>query len=69
MALLATDFAKQVIPADIREQVYALWIDSAGKSLEANQTTLAIVPLARLTREGGYLERLRAKGYLVEPPK
>ncbi|HEX5161652.1 MAG TPA: TraB/GumN family protein [Steroidobacteraceae bacterium] len=69
MALLATDFAKQVIPADIREQVYALWIDAAGKSLEANQTTLAIVPLAKLTREGGYLERLRAKGYLVEPPK
>jgi hypothetical protein len=69
MALLTTDFAKQVIPADIREQVHALWIDAAGKSLEANPTTLAIVPLAKLTREGGYLERLRARGYVIEAPK
>ena len=69
MALLTTDFARQIVPADIREQVYVLWIDAAGKSLAANQTTLAIVPLAKLTREGGYLERLRAKGYLIEAPK
>ena len=69
MALLTTDFAKQVIPADIREQLHALWIDAAGKSLEANPTTLAIVPLAKLTREGGYLERLRARGYVIEAPK
>lgn len=69
MALLTTDFARQIVPADIREQVYVLWIDAASKSLEANQTTLAIVPLAKLTREGGYLERLRAKGYLIEAPK
>jgi len=27
------------------------------------------VPLQKLTRQGGYLERLRAKGYDVEPPK
>jgi hypothetical protein len=32
--------------------------------LAANQTTLAIVPSAKLTRAGGYLEKLRAKGYL-----
>jgi len=69
MALLATDFAKQVVPADIRAQLHALWIDSAGKALAANQTTLAIVPLAKLTRAGGYLEMLRAKGYLIEEPK
>jgi len=69
LALLATDFAKQVIPPDIREQLHALWLESAGKSLAANQTTLAIVPLAKLMRAGGYLDRLRAKGYLIEAPK
>ena len=69
MALLATEFAKEVIPADIREQLHALWIESAGKSLETNQTTLAIVPLSKLMRQGGYLERLRARGYLIEDPK
>ena len=69
MALLNTEFAKSVIPADIREQLYVLWIGAAEKSLGANQTTLAIVPLTKLLREGGYLERLRAKGYLIEEPK
>jgi hypothetical protein len=67
--LLNTEFAKSVIPADIREQLYVLWIGAAEKSLGANQTTLAIVPLTKLLREGGYLERLRANGYLIEPPK
>ena len=42
---------------------------SAEKSLGANQTTLAIVPLAKLMRADGYLDRLRAKGYLIEAPK
>jgi len=27
------------------------------------------VPLAKLMRAGGYLEMLRAKGYLIEAPK
>jgi hypothetical protein len=44
-------------------------MDAAAKSLGANQTTLAIVPLAKLTRAGGYLERLRARGYSIEAPK
>jgi hypothetical protein len=39
------------------------------KSLSANETTLAIVPLGKLTRKGGYLERLRARGYQIEAPK
>ena len=69
MALLNTEFAKAVVPADIREQVYALWIGAAEKSLGANQTTLAIVPLGKLLRADGYLDRLRAKGYLIEAPK
>jgi hypothetical protein len=69
MALLNTTFAKQIVPADIREQLLALWIGAAEKSLGANQTTLAIVPLGKLLRADGYLDRLRAKGYLIEAPK
>ena len=69
MAVLGSQVAKEIIPADIREQLYVLWMQSAEKSLATNQTTLAIVPLQKLTRQGGYLERLRAKGYNVEPPK
>lgn len=69
MALLGSQVAKEVLPADIREQLHALWVDSAEKSLSANEITLAIVPLGKLTREGGYLARLRAKGYDVEAPR
>jgi hypothetical protein len=69
MALLGSQVAKEVLPDDLREQLYALWIDSAEKSLAANETTLAIVPLAKLTREEGYLARLRAKGYDIEAPR
>ena len=68
MAVLSSQVAREVIPADIREQVHALWLDAAEKSLAANPTTLAIVPFVKLTRAGGYLEMLRAKGYLIEAP-
>ena len=68
MAVLSSQVAREVIPADIREQVHALWLDAAEKSLAANPTTFAIVPFVKLTRAGGYLEMLRAKGYLIEAP-
>jgi hypothetical protein len=68
MAVLSSQVAREVIPADIREQVHALWLAAAEKSLAANSTTFAIVPFVKLTRAGGYLEMLRAKGYLIEAP-
>lgn len=68
MAVLSSQVAREVIPADIREQVHALWLEAAEKSLAANSTTFAIVPFVKLTRGGGYLEMLREKGYLVEAP-
>jgi hypothetical protein len=67
-AVLDTGLAKEIIPADIREQLYQLWIEAAVKSLGTHETTLAIVPLSKLLREGGYLERLRARGFEVESP-
>lgn len=68
MAVLNSQVAREVLPADIRERVIALWIDAAGKSLAANQSTFAIVPFAKLTRPDGYLARLRQRGYLIEAP-
>jgi hypothetical protein len=69
MAVLDSGVAKEVIPADVREQLYAAWMRAAEQALAANETTLAIVPLSKLTRAGGYLERLRALGYRIEAPK
>ena len=65
---MSSQVAREVIPADIREQLVALWTAAAEKSLAANQTTFAIVPLAKLMRDDGYLAGLRAKGYDVEAP-
>jgi hypothetical protein len=69
MAVLGSDVAKEIIPTDIREQLYGSWMEAAVKTLATNETTLAIVPLAKLTRQGGYLERLRARGYLIDAPE
>jgi hypothetical protein len=68
MAVMSSQVARAVVPADVRDQVHALWLEAAEKSLAQNQTTFAIVPFAKLTRAGGYLEMLRAKGYLIEAP-
>jgi len=69
MAVLGSEVARELIPADIREKLYDAWMTAAAQALAANETTLAIVPLAKLTREGGYLELLRARGYSIEPPR
>jgi hypothetical protein len=68
MAVMSSQVARNLIPADIRNQVHALWLESAEKSLAANQSTFAIVPFVKLTRADGYLAMLRAKGYLIEAP-
>lgn len=69
MAVMNAQVAREVIPADIAEQTYALWIDSAGTSLAANPVTFAVVPFGKLTRADGYLARLRDEGYVVEGPQ
>ena len=68
MAVVNSQVAREVIPADVREQVHALWLAAAERSLAANSTTFAVVPFVKLTRAGGYLEMLRGRGYLVEAP-
>ncbi len=68
-AAMASQVAKDVIPTDIREQVYALWVAEAERALRSNETTFAIAPLAKLLQDDGYLARLRAKGYTVESPR
>jgi len=69
MAVMSSQVAREFIPADIREQVHALWLDAAEKALAANQTTFAIVPFVKLTRTDGYLAMLRNKGYRIDAPQ
>jgi hypothetical protein len=69
MAVMSSQVAREMVPADIREKVHALWLEAAEKSLAANQTTFAIVPFVKLTRPDGYLAMLSKKGYLIEAPQ
>jgi len=69
MAVMSSQVARNLVPADVRDQVHALWLEAAEKSLAANATTFAIVPFVKLTRADGYLAMLRKKGYLIEAPQ
>ena len=68
MAIMSSQVAKELLPGDIPEQVQARWIAEAERALRDNETTFAIVPLAKLMRADGYAARLRAKGYVVDAP-
>jgi hypothetical protein len=69
MAIMGSQVAKELLPSDIPEQVQARWIAEAERALRENETTFAIVPLAKLMRDDGYAARLRAKGYVVDAPR
>ncbi|MET0268060.1 MAG: TraB/GumN family protein [Duganella sp.] len=45
------------------------WLAAAEKSLTANASTFATLPLVNLMDPKGYLAALEAKGYLVEKPE
>jgi TraB/PrgY/gumN family len=69
MAIANAQVARDLVPADIREQLIAKWLEAAEAGLAANQTTFAVVGFGKLTRPDGYLDRLRAKGYSIESPQ
>jgi hypothetical protein len=68
MAIMSSQVAKELLPSDIPERVQARWIAEAERALRENETTFAIVPLAKLMRADGYVARLSAKGYVVDAP-
>lgn len=69
IAVLNSQVARDVFPRDIRDRLRALWLDAARQGLAANQITFAIVPLRKLLGADGYLEALRADGFLVQAPQ
>jgi TraB/PrgY/gumN family len=69
LAIMKSQVASDVIPADLPERVAALWVEHAGRSLETNSVTFAVVPFPKLVRPDGYLDALRARGLRVEAPQ
>ena len=53
---------------DIRTVVREKWLAAADKALQTNTTTLAVLPIADLSGNDGYIDALRQRGYEVESP-
>jgi hypothetical protein len=58
---------------DQLEQAYAQlsdeWLAAVDSALNENKSTFAVLPISQLLAKDGWLEKLRAKGYLIEDPK
>jgi uncharacterized protein YbaP (TraB family) len=52
-----------------RTQVAEEWGKAVAAALARNMSTFAVAPMSELTRDGGWLADLRAKGYTVEAPE
>jgi len=49
-------------------RVRAAWVDAADQALRAHRTSLALLPLAEITRPDGYLAALAMRGVVVVAP-
>jgi uncharacterized protein YbaP (TraB family) len=54
--------------ADLQQRVKASWLTAAEKSLAANKSTFAMLPMSDLLNADGLLAALRTKGYQVDEP-
>lgn len=45
------------------------WMAAVERGLANNHTTFAVLPVGELVNDDGLLAQLRAKGYVVEPPR
>lgn len=53
---------------DIEAQVESRWLAAAEQALANNTVTFAVLPMRELLKPDGYIAKLQAKGYVVEPP-
>jgi hypothetical protein len=53
----------------LRERSRASWLKAAERSLSANTSTFAILPMSQVLGPKSYLAELQARGYSVESPK
>ena len=53
---------------DIRSAMREIWIAAADEALRTRKSTVAVLPIADLVAEEGYLHALRQLGYDIESP-
>lgn len=68
-AITGADFARKLGFADAPARLEAVWLNAARTALDKNRQTFAMLPMEQLLAADGYLARLKAQGYQVEPPE
>lgn len=63
-----TEFARRRGMDQLEQRLRAHWLGIARQALQNNRSTFAVMPLSDLLQAGGYLDLLRAEGYVVEAP-
>ena len=61
-------FLKKLNAQDLVAQLEKVWLDGVEKALTNNKVTLTALPITRLIAVYGYLDKLRARGFVVEEP-
>ncbi len=67
-ALTGTAIARKQGINDIQQQVENAWMSAAEVALAKNASTFAVLPISQLIQPTGYLQKLAAKGYMIEEP-
>ena len=67
-ALLGSGLARSSGFSELPARVEAAWLAAAEKALATHAESVAVLPMARVVGERGYLKALAAKGYVVEAP-
>jgi hypothetical protein len=67
-ALLGSGLARERGLAALPERIAAAWLADAERALATHRTSVALLPLSRVTGPGSWLDRLAAKGYAVHAP-
>src|SRR5690606_2204126 len=67
-AVTGTGLAQRLGMGDIGPRLEAMWLAAAEEALEADEVSLAMLPLGQVIAPDGYLARLRERGYEVEAP-
>ena len=54
--------------ANLRDELYAMWLAEAERALATRQTTFSVLPMRELIAADGVLAQLAARGYTVTAP-
>jgi hypothetical protein len=53
---------------DLEQRLQRTWLDAAKKTLIEHETSVGMLPVARLVARDGWLKQLAAEGYSVQAP-